>query len=199
MNKITISGKVENKPELSYKAFNENFYSFAISSLRTSGTADVIKCIAPEIIAANITEGDNVIISGEVRTQNVNSENGKRKLRLYVFCKDIQPYSGGDINCVEIWGYTCKEATYRATPLGREITDAILACNRVTGKSDYIPCIAWGRNARRLADMGVGAEIHAIGRLQSRDYTKKFDDGTEQSMVTYELSLSKLEKVVKEE
>lgn len=199
MNRITISGKVENTPEFSHKTFNENFYTFFLSSLRISGTADIIKCIAPEIVVTNIAENDNVIISGEIRTRNEYDANGKRKLIVYLFCKDIQPYSDCDVNSVEIYGFTCKTVPYRETPLGREIADTIIACNRTNSdKSDYIPCIVWGRNARRFANLEVGEKIHALGRLQSREYVKKLDDETEQTMIAYELSLSQFEKINKE-
>ena len=128
-------------------------------------------------------------IRGEIRTRNYCDENKKTHCEVYVFVKETIEYGEYDDNKVTIDGFICKTAIYRETPLGREICDLLVASNRNCRKSDYIPCIAWGRNAKRISSNGVGTKIHIDGRLQSRIYTKDGEDRT-----AYEVSITRSEE-----
>ena len=130
-------------------------------------------------------------------------ENEKNRLVLTVFAKDIIDYKEEQeenvSNEVVLNGYVCKKPIYRKTPFGREISDILLAVNRAYNKSDYIPCIAWGRNARFCENMEVGTEVKIVGRVQSRTYEKKFEDGRTEQRVAYEVSIGSLEVINKDE
>lgn len=198
MNKIFLSGIITGQPELSHEVFGEKFYRFYIASSRKSGIHDVIPCIISEIIMNNIKVGENIKIYGEIRTRNVSNDE-KRHLEVYAFVNEILEYGAEDENFVEINGFVCKEGILRDTPLGRQVADIIIASNRERNfKSDYIPCIAWGRNAVKSSIIKVGTEVNIFGRLQSREYTKKFDDGTEEIRIAYEVSSISVNEVSKE-
>ena len=191
MNRITISGTVENTPVFSHEVHNEQFYSFEIRTKRKSETCDILSCIIPEVLIGNISAGDKITIIGEVRTRNITVDEAKRALEISVFVRYVDEYAGHDDELVEISGYICKEPIYRETPLGREITDVLIASNRERCcKSDYIPCIAWGRNAVRMASANIGDKVVAKGRLQSRVYTKRLDNEGIVERTAYELSLN---------
>ena len=193
MIRITLAGVVENAPEFSYKVYGEKFYSFNIITSRESGTLDIIPCIISEVDAKEIDAGDEIKVVGEIRTRNLHREDGKHYLEVRAFIHEVLPYEHNDENHVEIQGHTCKAVTYRETPLGRKIADIIIASNReLYNKSDYIPCIAWGRNAIRTACMEVGTKVSVVGRFQSREYTKRFPDGTEETRTAYEVSIGKI-------
>lgn len=194
MNKAILSGTVLTEIEASHEICGEKFYKTKISCMRKSQTSDFIPCIIPEVVMADmdIKKGDRIEISGEIRTRNILKEDGKRKLDIYLFANSISACERDyDYNRIEIGGCPCKNPIYRVTPKGREVTDLLLKVNRHTAKSDYIPCIAWGRNAYRLAEVEVETHLSLIGRLQSREYTKKFEDGTEEVRTAYEVSVSK--------
>lgn len=197
-NKITLAGIVDGELEYSHEIYGEKFYKFMFSTERKSGTKDKVLCMAPEVISDKLEYGNNITIIGEVRNYN-KYEEGKNHSIVYVFVKEVLPYDGKDRNEVEMNGFICKETIYRETPLGRRVCDFILAVNRMNYKSDYIPCIAWGRNALRASIFNVGDNIKLTGRLQSREYTKKFDDGTEEVRTAYEVSSSSVVVVEKEE
>ena len=189
MNKITISGLVCSEVEYYYEYYGEKFYTFFICSKRKSGVADYIPCVVPDVLLERINEGDLLQIGGEVRTRNYTDENGKRRLDVSVFVQCVDDYPGYDDNTFSANGFLCKKSDKRNTPNGREITDFILASNREPFyKSDYLPCIAWGRNARRVANMEVGANLLLTGRFQSREYEKKNGEETE-TMVAFEISV----------
>lgn len=193
MTRITLAGVVENAPEFSHQAFGEKFYSFNMITSRESGTVDIVPCIISEVDAKEIDAGDEIKVIGEIRTRNLHREDGKTYLEVRVFVHEVLPYEHNDENLVEIQGYTCKAVTYRDTPLGRKIADIIIASNReMFNKSDYIPCIAWGRNAIRTACMEVGTNVSVVGRFQSREYIKRFPDGTEETRTAYEVSIGKI-------
>ena len=187
MNKIILSGKVTDEPTFSHEVHGEKFYRFRLLSSRQSGNCDVLMCTVPEIIKNGISEGNKVKVLGEIRTRNVH-EDDKNHLEITVFVKEVLLYEE-DENNVELDGFICKEPVYRETPFGRQITDLIVASNRERNyKSDYIPCIAWGRNAIRTSEFNVGTRVKVSGRLQSREYNKKIDDGKYEERTAYELS-----------
>ena len=195
MNKITLSGIITSTPVFSHEVCGEKFFEFKLKSERKSEVADELIVNASETLLSEYTVSGGIVkVVGEIRTYNIHVENGSR-LHIYVFAKDIMQYDGYDVNEVEIDGFICKPPVYRETPKGREITDIVVACNRPYGKSDYIPTIAWGRNARRVGDMVVGTHIIATGRLQSREYLKQYGDGTCEDRVAYDLSVSSIKEV----
>lgn len=199
MNKIILAGIISSPMMFSHECNGEKFNSFNMSINRKSGVLDIVHCIVPEITVLNNFEyKDKVKIIGEIRTRNVEN-NGKKHVEIYVFVNEIMRYEGKHKNYVDLEGFLCKEPVYRTTPLGREITDIIIACNRKFQKSDYIPCIAWGRNAARSSKMSIGTKVSIQGRLQSREYTKSYDDGTSEIRTVYELCVTRLEEILQED
>lgn len=192
MNKIRLDGKVATEPEFSHECKGEKFYKLFLEVQRKSEVVDTLPCLVPEVFLKDLEVGECVGINGEIRTRN-NHSDGKSKLEIYVFVLGVDNYEGQDSNSVWLEGYVCKDPLYRETPLGREIADLTIASNRPYGKSDYIPCIVWGRNALIASDIPVGAKVRIYGRLQSREYVKMLDDETREIKVAYELSASSLE------
>lgn len=197
MNNITLAGTVVDEPEFSHEIYGEKFYLFRLSNSRKSGTQDILTCVVSEILKKDIEAGTEVKVCGNIRTRNVH-EDDKSHLEIMVFAKEVLPYEG-DENNVELDGFICKEPTYRETPLGRQVTYLLIASNRSYGKSDYIPTIAWGRMAIKSSELEVGTRVNVFGRLQSREYVKKLDDGTEETRVAYELSASRVKVIDGEE
>ena len=198
MNKIVLAGLVTEEPTFSHEVHGEKFYRFRLLSSRQSGNCDILMCTVPEIIKNGINEGNMVKVLGEIRTRNVH-EDDKNHLEVTVFVKELLPYEE-DENNVKLDGFICKEPTYRETPFGRQITDLMIASNRERNfKSDYIPCIAWGRNAIRASEFDVGTRVKVFGRLQSREYKKKIDDETYELRTAYELSASVVDIVEESE
>ena len=192
VNRITLLGVVSSPVEFSHETKCEKFYKFYLSVKRKSGCEDVIMCIVPEVFLKYVEAGKCVGINGEIRTRNNHSE-GKSKLEIYVFVLGVDDYEGQNSNYAELEGYVCKEPTYRETPSGRGISDLMIASKRYCGKSDYIPCICWGSNALYASDFPVGAKVRLSGRLQSREYIKRHDDGSEETKTAYELSVGTFE------
>ena len=198
MNKIVLAGLVTEEPIFSHEVHGEKFYRFSLSSSRMSGTNDILPCTVSEILKKDIEEGTEIKVLGEIRTRNVH-EDDKNHLEVTVFVKEVLSYEE-DENNVELYGFICKEPTYRVTPFGRQITDLIVASNRERNfKSDYIPCIAWGRNAIRASEFNVGTRVKVLGRLQSREYKKKIDDGIYEVRTAYELSAYMIDAVEESE
>ena len=198
MNKIVLAGLVTEEPTFSHEVHGEKFYRFYLSSSRQSGNCDVLMCTVPEIIKNGISEGNKVKVLGEIRTRNVH-EDDKSHLEVTVFVKEVLSYEK-DENNVELDGFICKEPVYRETPFGRQITDLIVASNRERNyKSDYIPCIAWGRNAIRTSEFNVGTRVKVSGRLQSREYNKRLVDETYEVRTAYELSAAMVDAVEERE
>lgn len=193
MNKIYLQGIVNNL-SFGYEFRNEKFYSFTLQTERRSGKNDVLNCIAPEYYLKYLENGKTVGIRGEVRTRNVMVEE-KSHLEIYVFVKETGSCEEDNTNYVELQGFICKQPNLRETPLGRMICDVIVAVNRPCGNSDYIPCIFWGRQALRVAEMEVGKEISITGRLQSREYVKQNLFGECETKTAYELSVVELKGV----
>ena len=194
MNNITLSGTVLSKPEFSHELHGEKFYRFVLSSRRTSGTEDKLSCIVPQVFLKKIGEcGDKISITGEIRTRNSDGH-----LIIFVFVRNVVEYDE-DKNAVFIDGFICKEPNFRETPLGRQVCDLLVASNRPYGKSDYIPCIVWGRKAIEASEMPMGREVMILGRLQSRQYEKVSEDGSISAKTAFEVSVSNIEVVGKGE
>ena len=191
-NNAVIAGTIMKELEFYYEAYGEKFYSTEIGVCRTSGYMDIIPLTIPEVlIAGEIRTGDKVKVSGMFRSYNTRS-NGKSRVLLRVFVDEINEYDG-DYNDIVLDGYLCKLPNYRETPRGRNITDVLLATNRSCGKSDYLPCILWGRNALRASEFQVGTRIAVSGRIQSRVYQKKISETESEERVAYEISVYKVE------
>lgn len=188
MQKIKLIGTRTTNFELSHEFKGEKFYKCLVATERLSGNKDILPVIVPEIFTKE--DYTRVEIDGQVRTRNV-KDGDISHLNVYVFARDYREADGEDLNVFEGEGNLCKLPKLRVTPLGKEITDLLLAFNRDYDKSDYIPTLAWGRNAHRTADLEVGTKLKVKGRLQSRDYKKLIDDEWV-DMTTYELSVSEV-------
>lgn len=197
MNKIIISGIVTSEVSLSHSLKGKDFYTFDLSSRRKSETEDILPCTCKSDLVENIHQGDKIKFEGQIRSRNIESEDGKKHLSLYLYIHKLLDTTDDEADCndVELDGFICKAPRYRDTPLKREITDLLIACNRVKRVSDYIPCICWGRNARYAETLPVGTELNIKGRFQSRTYYKRFEDGTSEERTTYELSCSSIKVV----
>lgn len=203
-NYLVLIGKIISDKTFSHEIYGESFYLFNLEVPRLSGNEDIIPITISERLIANfdLSIGKKVVVEGQFRSYN-SYENERNRLVLTVFAKDIMEYNEQEqeeqkvSNEVTLNGYICKKPIYRQTPFGREIADLLLAVNRAYNKSDYIPCIAWGRNARFCENMEVGTEVKIVGRVQSRMYEKKFDDGRVEQRVAYEVSIGSLEVIDK--
>ena len=207
-NHLILVGKVTSEKRFSHEIYGEKFYIFDMEVPRLSNTSDIIPVTASERIINDelIAIGNKLIIKGQFRSYN-SYENERNKLILTVFAKDVILAEDENLseeekeetqrtsNEVTLVGYICKKPIYRQTPFGREIADILLAVNRAYNKSDYIPSIAWGRNARFSQNLPTGTEVKIIGRVQSRNYEKKHEDGTIENRVAYEVSISSLEVI----
>ena len=202
-NQATFSGEIISEFEYSHEVLGEKFYTSVLSVKRKSGVHDEIPFMVSErlVDVGDLWTGQIVMLSGQIRSHN-NRNGYKPKLVLFVFVRELyfpDEREKYDCNNVVIDGYICKEPLYRRTPLGREITDVIFAVNRAYAKTDYVPSVFWGRSAKFISCLDVGARIKAVGRLQSRDYIKKHEDGTEETKTAYEFSVSTFEVIEEEE
>ena len=194
-NNIQIGGKVVKEPEFSHEVFEEKFYKFYLETKRLSQSYDELPIIVSErLIDINeLKEGTLLKVEGQFRSYN-QLTGSKSKLVLSIFAKEIIKSDDEKIitlNDATFVGYICKNPIYRKTPLGREIADVLIAVNRSYKKSDYIPCILWGRNAKFCETLNVGAMVKLNGRIQSRKYEKKNENGEAIPMVAYEVSIAK--------
>lgn len=195
-NSIYIAGKITEECEFSHEVYGEGFYLFKISSERLSDNEDILPITVSErlIDKQSLTLGTRVEVIGQLRSYN-NYGNKKNKLVLTIFAREInllEEDTEQNPNQIFLNGFICKPPVYRKTPFGREISDILVAVNRAYNKSDYIPCIAWGRNARYLSNLSVGENIKIWGRVQSRKYQKKVEDTVEER-IAYEVSILKIE------
>ena len=208
-NYLTLVGKVTGEKKFSHEIYGEKFYTFNLSIPRLSGNADLIPITVSERIITDemLIQGKQLLVKGQFRSYN-SYDNEKNRLILTVFAKDVVEVEENNeeeenemakkdtvTNEVVLVGYICKKPIYRQTPFGREIADVLLAVNRAYNKSDYIPTIAWGRNARFCQNLEVGTKVKLVGRVQSRMYEKKHEDGTVENRVAYEVSIGSLEIV----
>lgn len=197
-NQVTIIGEVASEFIFSHQVFGESFYMVDVLVKRLSNSEDRIPLMISERLI-DVTQdyiGEYIQVSGQFRSYNRHEEQ-KNRLILSVFVREVSfvedEVEGAKTNSILLDGYICKPPIYRKTPLGREIADLLLAVNRPYGKSDYIPCICWGRNARYAAGFEVGVHIQVLGRIQSREYIKKISEYETEKRVAYEVSVSKLE------
>ena len=207
-NRLILVGKVTSEKVFSHEIYGEKFYIFNLEVARLSDATDTIPITVSERIISDelLTLGNVLVVKGQFRSYN-SYENERNRLILTVFAKDIIMESEYDeldedgnkkqlvSNEVTLTGYICKKPIYRQTPFGREIADILLAVNRAYNKSDYIPSIAWGRNARFCQNLPTGTEVKIVGRVQSRNYEKKYEDGTTETKVAYEVSIASLEVI----
>lgn len=199
-NKVTIMGEIVSGFTYSHEIFGEGFYMMDVRCERTSGAFDTIPVMVSERLM-DVKEdfsGQLVFINGQFRSYNRHEER-KNRLVLSVFAREVEFLEEiadlKEANQVFFDGYICKEPIYRKTPLGRDIADILLAVNRPYGKSDYIPCICWGRNARYAYNFKVGERCAVQGRVQSREYMKRLDEENVERRVAYEVSASRLEAI----
>ena len=201
-NEVVLEGYVNSEPELSHEIYGEKFYKFELEVLRLSENADNIIITMSERLmeGCNISLGEKLKIYGQFRSYNNYSGEGN-KLVLTVFVKRFAEEEEEELlpNTVYLNGYICKEPIYRVTPFGREICDMLLAVNRRYGKSDYIPCITWGRNAKFTESLPVGTNVKVWGRIQSREYKKKINEEEFITKTAYEVSVTKMETSDEEE
>ena len=197
-NKVYILGTVLTKAIFSHEVYGEGFYEMTVGVKRLSGQSDAIPItISERLIEANKLEiGSKLCAIGQFRSYN-KIVDGKSRLMLTVFIRELcdEEYPQNPNN-ITLFGYICKPPVYRTTPFEREIADLLIAVNRAYNKSDYIPCIAWGRNARYAQSFEVGDKVLISGRIQSREYQKALEDGSFESRVAYEVSINKIEKTV---
>ncbi len=210
-NHLILAGKITSEKRFSHEIYGESFYIFDIEVPRLSGATDIIPVTISERLVSTdeLTIGRKVMIEGQFRSYN-SYQNEKNKLVLTVFVKELQFIQDSEIktdeeekqelkegssNEVTLIGFICKTPIYRQTPFGREISDILIAVNRAYNKSDYIPAIAWGRNARFCKNIEVGTKVKIIGRVQSRQYEKKYEDGIVEQKIAYEVSVASLELI----
>ena len=197
-NRVSIIGEVVSDFEFSHEVFGEGFYVLEVAVSRLSNQYDRIPLMVSErlVDVTHDYRGELVEVSGQFRSYN-RHEGTKNRLVLSIFVRDWNIVDDdsefGKTNQIYLEGFICKAPIYRKTPLGREIADLLVAVNRPYGKSDYIPCIAWGRNARFASGFEVGGKIKIWGRVQSREYLKKIDENEGEKRTAYEVSVSKLE------
>ncbi len=202
-NQVTIVGTIESSFTFSHEIYGEGFYMADVRVQRLSESSDCI----PMMVSDRLLDvsknyiGQQVHVVGQFRSYNRHEEK-KNRLVLSVFAREIAFIEEGEepvkTNLIYLDGYVCKQPVYRRTPLGREIADLLVAVNRPYSKSDYIPCICWGRNARFASTFEVGGHVQLWGRIQSREYIKKISEEETEKRVAYEISVSKLEYIQEE-
>lgn len=197
-NVVNLRGELDNKLEFSHEIFGEKFYNMKIKINRLSDSFDILPMTVSERLFQDIDlDKQNLVnVVGQLRSYN-KTLNNKNRLVLTVFVREIKSIDeeNKDPNSIFLDGYVCKEPVYRKTPLGREITDLLVAINRPYNKSDYIPSIVWGRNAKFAKNLKVGDRIQLWGRVQSREYEKKIDENNVVKKMAYEVSISKIKKL----
>ncbi len=193
-NKVFIHGEIITDAEFSHEVYGEGFYEMNVKVDRLSGQGDILPVTVSERLIADkdLKVGVTISAFGQFRSYN-KLVDGKSKLMLTVFVRELfDDIPAKNPNSIVLSGYICKPPIYRTTPFNREIADILIAVNRSYNKSDYIPCIAWGRNARFVKNLAVGEKIAIAGRIQSREYQKRQDDDSIKVMTAYEVSISKL-------
>ena len=195
-NRAYVAGEVISAPVFSHEVLGERFYDVVLSVKRLSDRADEIPVTVSDRLMQDVSleVGTRLGVSGQLRSYNKQAD-GRSKLVLRVFARELDDGESDTPNRIELEGYVCKPPVYRTTPFRREICDMLLAVNRAYNKSDYIPAIAWGRNAKYAGEFAVGDKVAVSGRIQSRTYQKVLPDGSTEERVAYEVSVSQLERV----
>lgn len=202
-NQVTVMGEIVSDFSYSHEIYGEGFYMVDVKVKRLSDSYDIIPVMVSERLldVSDNYHGMLICVNGQFRSYNRHEER-KNRLVLSVFAREVsfleELEESSRTNQIYLDGYICKEPVYRKTPLGREIADVLLAVNRPYGKSDYIPCICWGRNARYASSFKVGERCAVWGRIQSREYMKKLDEENVEKRVAFEVSVSKLEILTEE-
>ena len=204
-NIVTLLGTINQDLKFSHEMHGEKFFEFIMEVPRLSNSVDnLVVTISERLMDLSLlTVGKKIKVLGQLRSYNNESNKSGNKLKLTIFSKEVllleeddEEYSKSK-NEILLNGFLCKSPIFRETPMGREITDIILAVNRSYKKSDYIPILCWGRNARYSKDLKVGDNIKVWGRVQSRSYDKKISDTETETRIAYEVSISKIEKIEK--
>ena len=197
-NQVHVTGKIVSGLRYSHEMFGEKFYLTDICTVRSSGYMDVVPLMVSGKLmdAGEDSTGRTVSAAGQFRSYSRNEE-GKHRLELFVFVQEIgfleeDPEDSNTNNCFALDGFICKEPVYRKTPKGRDIADILLAVNRLYRKTDYIPCVSWGRNAKQAEKLEVGTAVKIRGRIQSREYMKQISETESEARVAYEVSVSTL-------
>ena len=193
-NKVYVMGEIVSDATFSHEVYGEGFYEFFVKVMRLSGQADILPVTISERLIQDgmLSKGKTLCALGQFRSYN-KLENGRSRLMLTVFVRELlEELPEKSPNSILLSGYICKPPVYRTTPFNREIADVLIAVNRAYNKSDYIPCIAWGRNARFVKNLAVGDRLAVSGRIQSREYQKKLSEAEVKTMTAYEVSVSKL-------
>lgn len=194
-NIVSVHGEIYTLPEYSHEVYGEEFYEFLLKVDRLSDSFDLVPVTISSRLIDNFNIGDKIGVEGQFRSYNKQID-GRSKLLLTVFVRNLVEYNQNiNPNYIEVVGYVCKEPVYRTTPFNREICDILIAVNRSYNKSDYLPLIAWGRNARFSQNFKVGDKIKIVGRIQSREYIKKINDIDSVTKTAYEVSLNKIDLV----
>lgn len=198
-NEVLLTGTVASELEFNHTIYGETFYNCNLKIPRLSGQADALPITISDRLLkfSPVQQGDRLAVIGQLRSYN-KLVDGLSRLVLVTFVREIreeEEYVKHDMNKITLEGFLCKKPIFRATPFGREITDLLLAVNRGYNKSDYIPCIAWGRNARFASTFEVGDRIRLDGRVQSREYEKKDEEGNVTVKTAYEVSIARIELV----
>ncbi len=199
-NVVLLSGTIVEEPRYSHQMYGEGFYESVLCVPRLSGQNDFVPFTVSERLMNDIglAMGSIVTFSGQLRSYN-KLVDGKSKLFLTMFVREVLKNDPSvNPNSIDIVGYVCKDPIYRMTPFKREICDVLLAVNRAYNKSDYLPCIAWGRNARFMREIPVGTKVYVNGRVQSRVYQKVLPDGTTEERTAYEVSINRVEQATDE-
>ena len=193
-NRVYLNGEIVSEAAFSHEVYGEGFYEMSVLVKRLSGQADILPATISERLIQDkqLGIGSEISAIGQFRSYN-KLVDGKSKLMLTVFVRELlEGETQKNPNSIVLSGYICKQPVYRTTPFNREIADLLVAVNRSYNKSDYIPCIAWGRNARFVKNLAVGERIALSGRIQSREYQKKFSETDVRILTAYEVSISKL-------
>lgn len=193
-NEVVLSGKVVEAPKHHHTIYDCEYFQLYVSSLRNSGTEDRLPVIVSKekLEDLKLECGQYVRIKGDYRSYN---DNENKKLVLYVFAKNIELCEKEDANTISFEGYVCRKGDLRVTPLGKKrILDLMIATNRSSNKSSYIPCIVWGLNEENAKKIFVGEKLHLDGRLQSREYQKVLENGDAETRTAYEVSVRQFSK-----
>ena len=193
-NKVFVMGEIVSEASFSHEVYGEGFYELKVKVMRLSGQADILPVTVSERLIADgdLKTGKTLCAFGQFRSYN-KIENGRSRLMLTVFVRELAEMPPAkNPNSIVLSGYICKPPVYRTNPFNREIANLLVAVNSASTKSDYIPCIAWGRNARFVKNLQVGDKIALSGRIQSREYQKKLSDYEVKTRTAYEVSISKL-------
>lgn len=194
MNKVKLTGVLMGL-EFSHESHKEKFYTGYVAVKRNSGIEDTVPVtISERLLETSLNNSQRISVEGEFRSYNKFID-GKSRCILSVFVKYINEPTENDENIIELEGFVCKNSEYRITPQNRKITDLIIAVNRLTRKSDYIPCIVWNDKAEYVSKFDVGTEVSIVGRIQSREYKKVLSDGSIQKRTAYEVSISEIGRV----